>query len=194
LEGHTIDMKKIAKYLKLVVLSGILLLSVGCTDSGEEGVNASESESVQNIRAVLQEKFDGPNEELGKIWDGISPEPFDKEQFKKYAKKLDEYYDENVIPLYFERADEGAIKGAALSHLNRAHSNGYELEVKDITIEESETTENSFNYTVEIAYTKDKSNDSKTINLRGLINTNEEGKIVKIRYHNQGELLDALRK
>lgn len=55
------NIKKIKKYFKPVVLSGFLLMSVGCAEcSGEE------MGSKEHIRAIFQEEFNGPDKELKK--------------------------------------------------------------------------------------------------------------------------------
>ncbi|MBF0708525.1 hypothetical protein IQ283_18120 [Alkalihalobacillus hwajinpoensis] len=53
----------IKKYFKPLLLLGILLLSVGCTNSEDVGSNAAKSESEQNIRVVLQKLSTGPHDD-----------------------------------------------------------------------------------------------------------------------------------
>ncbi|KGX85102.1 hypothetical protein [Pontibacillus marinus] len=186
-------MKRITKHFKSIALSGILLFSVGCTDSNEESKSVNpqeESESVQNIRSILQEELNGPNEELDSIWDGLHSAEFGSEKYKEYFEKRGEYIKEHFKPYVSKRFYEAyAIKSnMANRFLRDAYRNGYELNVEDIMIKESETTENSYNFTVDVSYVKDGNNDPQTIQVKGLMNTNEEGKVVRIHLHNSSEL------
>jgi len=182
-------MKKIAKYFRLTALIGILLLSLGCTeDSNEESISVGKN-SAENIRALLQEKFNGPNEKLGKIWDGLNPNNPKKQQ--KYEKKLDEYIEENIEPYYSERLYDPRTATYPYRHLHSAHKSGYELKVEDITIRESEDSKDSYDFTVVLK--KFGGSDNKTITLQGAIKMNEEGKIIEFSYSNdQEKILDDI--
>jgi len=191
------NMKTVTKYFKPIALSGMLLLSVGCTeDSSEETTKTTESESVQNIQAVLNEEFNGPDEELEEIWDGLYSDGVDKEKFKKYAKKYSDYIEENIQPHYnvTNEEDDNPLIGQAYNYLRHADAFNYELRVEGTTIEKSERNKNSYNFTVNVSYSKNETDDSKTVHIRGLMNTNEEGKITRDIYHNDRELKDALGK
>jgi len=187
------NIKSIAKYIKPFAFAGVLVFSVGCTEDAKEEAQPVTNNSKENIRTLFHEKFDGPNEELEQIWNELNDDDsLDKEKLDKYSKKLDAYYEDNVFPLYHDGMDEQAVRYVALEHLRSSHANGYELHIKDINLKESEKTKNSFNYSIEIEKLKDGS-VRKTIKLRGLINTNEEQRITRIRYHNQEELFNALK-
>lgn len=181
------DRKKIMKSIMLIVLAGVLLLTVGCADSEEPAnTDSTESKSINNIRSYLNEQFDGPNQELIKIWD---MDVEDEEKLQQYYEELEEYRTENLKPIVSDRFYETR---ADYNFLRQAYSYGYELNTQEISIEESEDTENSYNITAQIEYSKSGSTDSKNIELRGLMNTNEEGKIKRFIYHNYQELDAAL--
>jgi len=186
------SIKKVMKYFKIFVLFGVLLMSVGCTEKSSE-----EMGSAEHIQAVLHEEFNGPGEELKRIWDELDSLDRDAlEKKEKYAKKYRNYVDENLQPHYDlpDGHSDLYLIANAYNHLRQAHANGYELKIKDITIEESEKTKNSYSFTMEVSYAKEGSKQSKTLSLKGLMNTNEKGKIIRAIYHNDDELEDALRK
>lgn len=173
-------MEKLTKYFKPIALIGILLLSVGCIEKSKE-----DSESIKNIRAILQKEFNGPSRDQEKIL-------YPHEDLEKYVKRLSEYNKENLKPYLSERFFEHYVKANGALRFLRAAYPDYELKAEDITIKESERTENSYSFTVQVSYTKNGSNDSKTLNASGIINTNEEGKIVRIHHHDYLEFYEAL--
>ena len=187
-------MGKRTKYIMLFAVLGILVVAVSFFDFGEKTANLTVDESERNIRGFINETLAGPNEDLIEIWevypklDKDNMEEFEK-QLQNYNKKLEKYLEENLKPFISERSYN---VGGNYDFLKQAHSNGYKLNVQDITVEESEKTEDSYNITAEIDYTKEGNKDPNTITLRGLMNTNEEDKVDRIIYHNYQELDVAL--
>ncbi|UOR12815.1 hypothetical protein [Halobacillus amylolyticus] len=178
-------MEKITKYFKFFVLSGIILFTVGCTNSEETGNSAEKSEGEQNVRAVLEKIFTGPNEEQEEILQGSI------EDLDKYAKRLSEYQ-ETFKPYTTEKFFEGFVNtNGALKFLQMAHPN-YELKVDEITLEERESNEGDYDFTVKVSYTNKESDESETMNVEGRAYTNEDGKLTSIRYMNFEEVRDAL--
>lgn len=182
-------MAKYTKYIIVAVVFGILLLALSLLNLGEstQSANTTLSKSEQNIRGYLNETFNGPPKELVKIWE-LFPEQYDEEMHRKYDKKLREYREANLKPYVSERmyASRGGY-----DFLRQAYSVGYQLKVQDITVEENKKTENSYTVTAQIDYAKE-GNSSNTITLQGLMNTNEEGKINRVVYHNAQEIRVAL--
>jgi len=179
------NFNKFAKYFRPVAVLGILLLSVGCTEeSSKETTKTTESESVQNIRAVLNEQLNGPDEELQKITEGLG-----SGDIEKFSKKRSEYLEENFKPYVSDRFYENYVIKQNMAYSFIVFANG-KVKVEDISIEESESTENSFNFTADVSYMKH--GERKTINASGIMNTNEEGKVVRILYHNPSELKNTL--
>jgi len=169
--------KQIAKCFKVIALSGILLLSVGCAQDTNE-----ESESVQNIRAVLKKEFNGPSKELGDVIDHGK----NKTKFERFGKYLEKNFKPYLSEGYYENYVISTV--SAFRFLRAAHPE-YKLKTEDIEIKESETTEGSYSFSVDVSYTKKGSNDSETIEARGIMNTNEEGEITRIEYINFVDLL-----
>lgn len=175
--------KNAKKYFKLLFLLGILLLSVGCTTSEETGTNTEGSESEQNIRTFLQKLLTGPDEEQEKLLTGPD------ENVEKYVKRLAEYHNENFKPYLSEQFFESFLDtNGPLLFLQMAHPDN-ELEVENITFDESE---DYYTFTVKVAYSDKGSNESKTMNIKGNAQTNEEDEVTSVHYINAEELRTAL--
>ncbi|MEC3884900.1 hypothetical protein GLW00_12420 [Halobacillus litoralis] len=177
-------METIKKYLKPLFLAGILLLSVGCTNSEDAETHAEENGSEENIRTVLEHSFTGPDEEQEKLIEG--PEG----DVEEYAKELGDYREENFKPYMTERFFENYLVNTnrALMAQSLAHPN-YTLSVEDIEMEEEE---DYYTFTVEVSYMDNESNESKTVNVEGHAQTNEEDKLTSIQYSNFEDLRTAL--
>lgn len=172
----------IKKYFKPLLLLGVLLLSIGCTNSEDAGNNAAKSESEQNIREVLQKLLTGPNDEQKQIIEGSNGD------LEEYANQLSEYYQENFKPYLSERSFENYIVNGngAWRFVRMAHPN-YKLKVNDIDVEEKD---NYYSFIVEVSYIS--SNESKTVNVKGHAQTNEEDKVTSIQFINSEDLRTVL--
>ncbi|ARI75681.1 immunoglobulin domain-containing family protein [Halobacillus mangrovi] len=170
---------EIKKHLKPLLVLGILLLSVGCTNSEETGTHADENDSEQNIRSFLNELLNGPSEEQEQLLKG----PGSEGDLKEFTEKLGEYKVKHIKP-YLSVETNGTFH-----FLRIAQENDYELKVEDITLEERESY---YKFTVNVSYTHNKRNESKTMNAKGHAQTNEEGKITSIQYINFEEFRAAL--
>ncbi|WP_226577378.1 hypothetical protein [Halobacillus litoralis] len=182
------NMKRVRKGFIPFLILGILLISAGCSNTEKEAAIKVGNDSESNIRKVLNEIFNGPGEELEEIYDDLNPG--NKEEYERSIKTLDEYIQVNLKPYFSEEAtgQDGDLV-ESYNYLHASHKHGYELNIHDITIEESRTAENSYSFTVEVTAVKNGRKDRKTIPVRGVIQTNEEGKMTDISYSNDRELL-----
>lgn len=172
----------IKKFLKPLLLLGILLLSMGCTNSEDAGSNAVKSESEQNIRVVLQKLFTGPNDEQKQIIEGPNGD------LEEYASQLSEYDQENFKPYLSERYFEDYIVNSSGAwRFVRMADPDYKLKVNEINTEEND---NYYSFTVKVSYTS--SNESKTVNVKGHAQTNEEDKVTSIQFINPEDLRNVL--
>lgn len=166
-----------------IMLTGILLLAAGCSETVKEGANEVESDREQNIRAVLNELLNGPSEEQEKILEGPDGD------LEKYVKRFDEYNNEHFKPYLSERFYEGFLNtNGTLMFLRLAYPD-YELKTEDITLEERE---NYYTFTVNVSYTNNKSKESKAMNIKGNVQTNEEKKVTSIHIVNFEDFRTAL--
>ncbi|REJ07137.1 hypothetical protein [Halobacillus trueperi] len=166
----------IKKYLKPLFLLGILLLSVGCTNSEDAGTEAEESGSEENIRTVLQHTFTGPSEDQEKIINGYDGDT------EKLAEALSDYNVKHFKPYMSERFFEDYVVNTnqAMTFLRMAYPD-YKLEVDNIEMEEKE---NYYNFTVDVSYTDNSSEESKTMNVKGNAQTNEDDQLTSIKFSN----------
>lgn len=179
-------MKSIKKYFKQLMLLGTLLLAVGCTNTEETGANLKESGNEHNIRVFLNALLNGPSEEQEQLIEG--PEG----DLKKFTERLDKYNEENFKSYLNERFFQSFLNtNGTFGFLRIAHGNDYELKAEEITLEEKE---NYYKFTVKVSYTNNDSNESKTLNVKGNAQTNEEDKVTSVQYINFEEFRAAMEK
>ncbi|SIS66831.1 hypothetical protein [Salimicrobium salexigens] len=178
--------KKSIKYLKLLMFLGILLLAVGCSNSGETDNNSngndeeSQSKGEENVQAVLENLFTGPSEEQEELMTG---------NVENLGEKLNEYRQENFEPHLSESFFEKFVNtNGPLMFLLIAQPN-YVMEVEEIVIEEDGS---DYNFTVTVAYTDQESEETKTIDVEGTAYTNEQGELTSIEYMNVDEFRSAM--
>lgn len=168
-----------------LLLLGILLLAVGCSNSDEAGEeNEAQDKSEQNIRSVLKNVFTGPTEEQEKMLSF-------QEDIEKKSEMLSEYHQEKFRPYLSEGFYDNFVRTSeAFMYVNAALPD-YVLELHDIKIDKSE---NYYEFNVNVVATKKQSDESETFNVKGHAQTNEEGKVTSIKYINSEEILSALGK
>jgi hypothetical protein len=170
-------MEKIKRHLKPLILLGILLVAAGCTNTEVTGDDSEgtvvQSEAEQNIEAVLENIFTGPNEEQSLMFES-------DEDVKRKAERLDEYYQESFKPYLSERFLEGFINNnGGIQFLIIAHPN-YVLETEEISLE---VNDDYYTFAAKVVYTNKESGESETITVNGNAQTDEEGKVTSIQYH-----------
>ncbi|ASF39099.1 hypothetical protein CEH05_08210 [Halobacillus halophilus] len=201
------NLKKVKKYWKPIALFALLFLVTGCSNStsnsdpdsstsSEVGNNSStssaevngeeESESKSNIRTVLQNVFNGPNEKLEKALIGMGNTEFGSEDYNNHFKKINEYFEERIEPYASERFYESFVinDSGALRYLRAAHPD-FTLKTEGIMIENKNSY---YKFSMEVSYNNNKSGESKTMEVRGQAQTNEAGKVTSINYINVDEL------
>ncbi|MCT2534903.1 hypothetical protein NC661_17785 [Aquibacillus koreensis] len=135
--------------------------------------------NVRTIHTYLEKEFTGPGQELSDILDqGL------------YSVELERYLEENYDDLVAD-LEQMINRNYVLSFLRAAHTEGYQLQPKDINIQQIEDTKNDvYNYEVEVEYSKN--NEANTATVTGVINLNENGKISLIRRMDGLELFEGL--
>ncbi|MGP4074832.1 hypothetical protein [Halobacillus sp. K22] len=153
--------------------------------------NSGESESKQNIRAALETVFNGPNEKLDKALDGMENKGFESEEYKKHFSNFSEYFKEHYKPYVSEGFYEASFINTpdASYFLETAHPDN-QLKTEGIFIKEKD---GYYKFLVEVSFTNNQSGDSKTLEVRGHAQTNEEGKVSSINYINPNELIEELK-
>ncbi|MFD1019596.1 hypothetical protein [Thalassobacillus hwangdonensis] len=163
-------------------MTAMFLLTGGCAENSNE-----ESVSEQNIRTFLQSMLNGPDEEF------IEAMNFQDKDFEMAAKRYAEYKIEHFKPYLSDRFFENFVGKSlmATEFLRMAHPE-YKLEVEEIELEVRDEEKNSYNFTVKVTYTNIESNESDTVDFRGIADANDEGKITGVHYYNSEELYEAL--
>lgn len=174
------DNKRLAVLLSLVlILSGILLVACSKADA--------EDRNKEVIRKVLELEFSGPNDELmDLLW---NPQYTTVVNNKEENKELDKYIEEVYGPYFTNFYLPTFINTSGLTYQTTADWAGYKLNLKEVTIEQSDKASNRYTFTATVGYQKN-GEEEKTANVSGLVlfSTKEEGKIGKFHYRDDGLL------
>lgn len=174
-------MKK-GKSVSLVVIGLIasVFLLTACNMTKPEEVKIEDA-NKETIKRILELQFTGPDEKLMDLsWNPkykVVEDGFEKnEELMKYINELyGEYFTENELDAF--------IRTGGSTYQNRAHFGGFELNFKDVTIEQHEKHKNRYTFIAQVGYQKDEE-EEKIANVKGLVlfSTTEEGKVGRFQY------------
>ncbi|WP_010650343.1 hypothetical protein [Oceanobacillus massiliensis] len=140
------------------------------SESTSSDVATTEDKNIGTIEAVLQNALNGPSEELKKVFesDDIT------EDIRQYDRDhFEDYFADETSYLEFVNNYSASIM------IDPMRSN-YQLNVKSIEYEKTESKEIIYDFTVELEYKKDGSKSSKIEMVDGGANLNEKHKIEDI--------------
>ncbi|RKQ34660.1 hypothetical protein [Oceanobacillus halophilus] len=157
-------MKKRSFKLFAITLFSSLLLLFGCTENTE---TETQDKNIQTMEAVLKNNLTGPSDELQQIL----KEKEWMERLRKYEEKLYKDY-------FADDASYVAFVGSYGSVLmNEPMRNNYKLKVKNIDFEKTDSEEIIYNFSVELHYQKEGSENTEVEIVTGQANLNEDHKI-----------------
>jgi hypothetical protein len=166
IKGEIYLKKQKYKFFTAVIFTLMLLMLVGCSENTE---TKTQDENIQTMEYVLQNALTGPNEELRQI--------IEKEELESLAK-----YEEDLYKEYFANDTSylefvNVYTTTLMIHPIRNH---YNLKVKNIEFEKTESKEIIYNFTVELQYQKEGSKETEVKTITGQANLNEDHKIEDI--------------
>ncbi|UOR14156.1 hypothetical protein [Halobacillus amylolyticus] len=186
----------VSRIFKAFLLSGIFLLIVGCSSS-DTSKTTSQDENITTIETVLEHQFTGPDQKLIELLDDPNNQTIigkegDNGSSETKPTELDLYLEETYKSYFTEDMYDKFIGSYALGYHTAAYNNGYQLEVKNIDIKQNDTTENAYDFTVNVQYQKENSQEM-TFEVTGRAHIYEEGKISNIDFSDDDGLLEALK-
>lgn len=175
-------MNKLSERLhKFLIITGIFFLTTACT--------LSEDKNFTTLTGIIENEFNGPSDELKKIWDDWTSNSL--EDNERAIQELESYYEKNYQPYVTDNYYNKFISADALVPLHSAYMTGYSLKSKDIEIKEDEATEDAYSFSVKVTYSKD-GKDEGTADVKGRINLDKDGKISRFLYFDDGGLMEAM--
>jgi hypothetical protein len=173
---------------KCVILAAIFLIVVGCSNSGASTVKGNakskttgtskengkgsntEKDYEKTIQTFLKLELTGPNKEFKKALVQVDTtgnstllDAYNKKYYQPLLAK--DYYQDFVNAKY------------EIFWLMPAYKEGYQLKAKNIEIKKGD---GSYDWKAKVEYTKDGKIQTSTIN--GLINLNDNGRIIYVRF------------
>lgn len=195
--------KSYNKSKSIIVLSLMLIISgffiVACSKAEdtssmvEEEKTTSETDTNREaINKVLEHQFTGPDEKfIELLW---NPKYKTVVNNTEENKELDKYIEEVYGPYFTASGLESFIAAFGTQYPNYAYDNGYKLNFKGVTIDQSENISYRYTFIAKVGYQKNEEVE-KTANVEGEVffSTKEEGKISGFKYVNDNSLEDNLR-
>lgn len=183
-KGDSIRMRCLSKKLVILTLS-ISMLFMGCDTSDEE--------QIKNINSILNEQFNGPEDELIELIDSTDNIDFigqngeedtytgiEQTELDKYLeKKFGTYIADNMYDEYI-----GTI---ALEYLIAAYVADYRMKVSNIDIGKSKSNKNHYEFTVTLDLLKGGNSDE--LNIDGKVQM-KGGKVGKVKILEDNGLLE----
>ena len=152
---------------KILLITITFILTAGCASNQSSSENTKEENTTKDdVTTVLKQIFSGPDEELTTI--------YEEEEYEEVST----YYMDKFKPYFTEDSMEGAMDTNLLNSFHRkAYGNGVEMAIGTINVEQSEDTTTAYDFEIQVNVSNGQSAD-----VSGRVNTNEEGKITRIRY------------
>ncbi|KGP74713.1 hypothetical protein [Pontibacillus yanchengensis] len=162
----------------------LFLLPLSLLGCSMEATSSTEKKHIDTIKHVLEKQFTGPDEELVELFEdpenvtviggeGESSSPETPTELDKYLEKQ---YKSYFTPNMYERF----IGNFAMDYPLRSHATDYQFRVGNIELDQAESTEGAYDFTVHVMYGKD-GMDEKEKKVEGRVNVNGEGKISNIK-------------
>lgn len=183
-------LKKLYHAKSIMLLSIVLILSSLFTAACSQIEKEEQKETA--IKTVLEHQFNGPDEKFMDLL--MNPKYKTIVNNKEENPELDQYITDVYGP-YFANAHLSSFMAKfGTQYPTYAYENGYELNLKKVTINQDENNEDYYTFLAEVGYKK-KADEEKTTNVEGevVFSSKEEGKIEGFRYTNDHGLSDMLR-
>ncbi|ARF15531.1 hypothetical protein [Sporosarcina ureae] len=166
-------MFKVSLVSFMLLLTGVLFAACSNTEAGDPNVSI--------VEKVLMLQFNGPDE---KIMDLLQNPEYTKvvdgkevnEEFDKYVTEVyGDYFTEDYLVPFFQTS--------GLIYPTAAEFSGYELNLKDTVVKQTEKDSNRYTFTATVGYLKDGEKE-KTADVSGLVlfSTKEKGGIGQFDY------------
>ncbi|WP_079480829.1 hypothetical protein [Halobacillus salinus] len=193
------------KYFVFVAFFSLLFLAIGCSNSSssEETETTSgssteetqetnvESKSEQNIRGAIEATFNGPDEKLKETLNLLENTDFESEEYKKHLNNYAEHFEQHYKPYVTEKFYEASfIKSPDADYFIKAAYPDGQLNTESISLEEKD---GYYTFSAEVSYTETTSDETKTIEIKGNAQTNEDEKVNSIQYINSDELYQVIK-
>lgn len=182
--------RKRALGLLFTVFAGLLIAGCSADGASERTKGAAEEtadKSEQAIRAVIEEEFNGPDEEYKEVRDtAMEAQVSDKyaDDYEAYLESpeyqaLMSYMEETYAAYFTANGYENFINTAAFMY--SFFDGDYTLNTSAIEIAQSENGPTLYDFTFQVVYT-DENGESGQFDFEGKAIAPEEGKIGKIEY------------
>ncbi|SET80046.1 hypothetical protein SAMN05421676_108109 [Salinibacillus kushneri] len=179
-------MKNFKRMLPLFLLVALLFVTACSSDTGSN--STPKDKNISTLKTVLEHTFTGPDEKLNEL---LVPENVqnigdDGEEVKtEEPNELEKYVEELYKPLFTEDMFNEYVGTYALSY----NITENQMKVNDITVEQSETNKNIYDFTAKVEY---QGTETKVYDVEGQANFSDEGKISELKFYTDNGLSEAL--
>ncbi|MCA0970853.1 hypothetical protein LCM20_09645 [Halobacillus litoralis] len=181
-------MTKIIAPIALLLL-GLSAILVGCT-----AANSAQEKDVETIEAMLTQQFTGPDQKMMELLndpDHVTVIGLGETKRPEEPNELEQYLEATYHPYFTDQEYEDFIGAFAMAPHVFGEADAYQFEVEQVIVKDVEATDGAYDFTVEIRYEKDGTEENTQVS--GRINVNEEGKISRYRPIDDG-LMEVLQR
>ena len=178
-------------FVVFIALATVFVMSVITNSDLIEHANPITNPDPKSvIQNVLELQFDGVDKKLNEF---LEPQYRIVKEGKEEIPEFEKYVDKTYGPYFTKDGIDVFIRTFGTQYPILAYEFGYQLDLKDVTIEQHETISNGYNFTAKVGYHKDGSKE-ETNEVKGFVffSTKEEGKIFKFEYADDSGLANIL--
>ncbi|MYL33883.1 hypothetical protein GLW05_09755 [Pontibacillus yanchengensis] len=173
-----------------------LLLPLSLLGCSMEVTSSTEEKHIETIKHVLEKLFTGPDQELVELFE--EPENVSvigregESSSTESPTELDRYLEDQYKPYFTTNMYERFIGIYAMNYPLKSYASDYQLRVGSIEVDQIESTEGVYDFTVHVMYGKD-GMEEKEKEVEGRVNVNDEGKISNIEILDDHGLSEKLK-
>lgn len=190
-DKSSINLKLSLFFVVLISVATVFIMSVVTNSNSLNHANPITGPDPKSvIQKVLELQFNGVDKKLNEF---LEPKYRFVKNGREELPEFEKYIDETYGPYFTEDGLEGFINNFGTTYPILAYEFGYQLNLKDVIIEQEETIPNRYNFTAKVGYQKDGSKEEiAEVNGIILFSTKEEGTIGKFQYGDDSGLASIL--
>ncbi|UOQ83432.1 hypothetical protein [Gracilibacillus salinarum] len=176
--------------IKATFLISLLLATFSLASCSSESQTIAEDNNITTIKTVLQEQFTGPDLEMINLLEKPENASIIKEEETSPPENptaLDKLLEKKYKTYFTDTMYDKFIGAYAMDFQTSAYYGNYQISVKNIDVKQSESAESSYDFRVNVLYQKEGNKEEKA-EISGKAIVNEESRIAKIDYLDDGDL------
>jgi len=157
----------------------MLLIIIGCTPSMKNDNQNNQDEKDENIATignVLENTFSGPDKDFQDVMK-LRKDKASRSEDEEFLTSFNQYMEDAFKPYFTDEYYEEFIATYGTTFLDIAYSNNYEMNVKNVEYEKTESDDSIYDFTFKLLYKKEASDQWNEKTVKGQANLDDNNKI-----------------